>query len=269
MFKFNKYFAIILLAIFMAVSVIGCTGEGGDDATNGGDVLEPTDTLMVYSGAGLRKPMDEIGEVFEEEFNIRIEYSYAGSAQNLSQIELTGTGDVYMPGAKMYGQQAVEKGLAEDNIKEVAYHIPVIAVPQGNPAGIEKLEDLAKPGVKVVLGDPEAAAIGKTSVKIFKENGLKEAVDANTVATAPTVNEVLVYVAMKQCDAAIIWEDNVVGVEDVEAIPIAEEQNDIKTLPIMVLKSSEKSELAQKFVDFVAGPEGKAIYENHGFKIIE
>jgi len=165
MFKFNKYFIMTLLAIFLAVAVIGCGGGTAEDnAANNGEaqVTEPIDSLLVYSGAGLRKPMDEIGKVFEEKYNVRIEYSYAGSAQNLSQIELTGKGDVYTPGAMYYGQQAIDKGLVV-NTQDVAYHIPVIAVPKGNPAGIEKVEDLAKPGVKVVLGDKKACAIGKVA----------------------------------------------------------------------------------------------------------
>jgi len=59
------------------------------------------------------------------------------------------------------------------------------------------------------------------------------------------------------------------GVEDVEIVEIPAEINQIKTIPVLVLKSSENPELAQKFADFVAGPEGKAIYAKHGFKPVE
>ncbi|MBC7075915.1 MAG: molybdate ABC transporter substrate-binding protein [Syntrophomonadaceae bacterium] len=270
MSKFNRYLIAVLLVIFAAVAVVGCSTTTTDNENKNGEaaVSESQESLMVYSGAGLRKPMDEIGKVFEEKYNVKVEYSYAGSAQNLSQIEITGKGDVYIPGAMYYAEQAIEKGLAI-NKQDVAYHIPVIAVPKGNPAGIKKLEDLAKPGVKVALGDEKAAAIGKTAISILEKNGIKSAVEANVKATAPTVNEVLVYVTMKQVDAAIIWEDNVVGVEEVEIVQIPAEQNEIKTLPVCVLKSSEKPDLAQKFADFVAGPEGKEIFEKHGFRPVE
>jgi len=271
MFKNKKLFIIALLMVFAVVGIIGCGAQTNETAENGAAepvVAEPAESLLVYSGAGLRKPMDEIGQVFEEKYGALVEYSYAGSAQNLSQIELTGQGDVYTPGAMYYGEQAVEKGLAKAP-QQVAYHIPVIAVPKDNPANIQCLEDLTRDGVKVILGDPKAAAIGKVAAKILKENGLTEAVNANVVATAPTVNEVVVYVTMKQADAVIIWEDNVMGIEDVEIVPIPEEQNQIKTIPVCVLNSSEKPELAQQFADFVAGSEGKAIYEKYGFQPVE
>jgi len=34
----------------------------------------------------------------------------------------------------------------------IAYHMPVITVPKGNPANITCLEDLARPDVKLVWG---------------------------------------------------------------------------------------------------------------------
>ncbi len=274
MLKINKKMLFIMLMVLAVIALSACGSSSEQPAEQNtqinqeSEAKEPVDSLLVYSGAGLRKPMDEIGQAFEEKFNVRIEYSYAGSAQNLSQIELTGKGDAWTPGDVYYGESADEKGLLE-NMQDVAYHVPVIAVPKGNPAGIEKLEDLGKEGVKVVFGDPKAAAIGKVGTKILEENGLQEAVAANTAAHAATVNELVVYMSMKQADATIIWEDNVVGVEDVEIIKIPKEQNKIKTIPVCVLKTSEKLELAQQFADFVAGPEGKAIYEKHGFQAVE
>ncbi len=262
---------MIFLLIFTLSTMIGCgssTDTPSQEASKEPAVTGPTDSLLVYSGAGLRIPMDEIGRVFEEKYHVKIEYSYAGSAQNLSQIELTGQGDAWTPGDIYYGQCAQEKDLIEPMVN-VAYHIPVIAVPKGNPADIQSLEDMAVPGIKIVLGDPESAAIGKTGKKILTENGLYEAVSANTVATTATVNELLVYMAMKQADCTIIWEDNVQGLEDVEMIQIPEELNEIKTIPVCVLKTTKKHELAQQFADFVAGPEGKAIYEKYGFRPVE
>ncbi len=142
-------------------------------------------------------------------------------------------------------------------------------MPKGNPAAIEKLEDLANENVKVVLGDAKSAAIGKTAKKMLEKNNLYEAVNKNVVATAATVNELVVYVTMKQCDAAIVWEDNIYGIDEVEIVYIDENINTIKTIPACSLNTSSKKELARKFVDFVASEEGKAIYEKHGFQSVE
>ncbi len=261
-----------LLLVFLLSFSLLLAGCGQDNANTPNDQDNQTSVeqqnLLVYCGAGLRTATDDIAQVFEEKNNVKIEYHYAGSAQNLTQLELTQEGDLYIPGALSYGETAKEKGFVS-NMDNICYHIPAIGVPEGNPAGITKLEDLARPGVEVVLGDPEGPAIGKTSAKILKNAGLWEAVNENLVSNTATVNEIVTYLTMKQCDAAIIWEDNAQGVEGIEIIQIPPEQNDVKTVPVCVLKCSEKPELAQQFADFILSSEGKAIFAKHGFKPVE
>ena len=268
-----KRTAIFMVAIlFCSAIALGCIEKTQDPATTtdgtSGELTHPATeephSLLVYCGAGMRKPMDEIGSLFFEEYGIPINYNYAGSNTLLSQMELTQMGDVYMPGATYYFDIAKEKGIT-DYEQRVAYHVPVIAVPKGNPAGITSLADLAKPGVTVILGDSKAAAIGKLGDKILEENEIYDAVANNTIARGATVNELVVYTSMKQADASIIWEDLVVNSEKMEIVEIPREQNIIKIIPIGTLTFSEKKDAATKFVDFVASPEGKAIFEKHGF----
>ena len=194
--------AIAIVILLIVVSVSGCTSPAKE-----------VESIMVYSGAGMREPMDEIGVLFEEEYGTKIEYNYAGSNALLSQMEVTQEGDVYMPGETYYLEVADEKGFI-DKQELIAYHIPVITVPAGNPASIEQLSDLTKDGVRVVWGDPEAAAIGKLGNEIMEKNGLLEALQKNIVATVPTMNELIVYVSEGQAEleqaaravSVVFWE---------------------------------------------------------------
>lgn len=245
--------AITVALLLITLSALGCPSQP-----------QEAESIMVYSGAGMRKPMDEIGQVFQEKYSTQVHYNYAGSNALLSQMELTQEGDAYMPGATMYIEIATEKGYV-DYQQPISYHIPIITVPKGNPASITCLEDLAKPGVKLVWGDPDVAAIGKTGVKILEKNGIYDAAWANVIATLPTMNEVMMQIAMGQADASINWWDTVKVVEDIEVVEIPPEQNDIKVIPIGVTTFSENPETAKKFVDFCVSEEGKAIFEKHGF----
>ncbi|MBN1461361.1 MAG: substrate-binding domain-containing protein [Armatimonadetes bacterium] len=208
--------------------------------------------------------MDEIGLAFEEQYGVAVEYNYTGSGAQLSQIELTEEGDAFMPGAAMYLNTAEEKGFV-DYRQNVAYHIPVITVPKGNPANITCLDDLAKPGIELVWGDPEVAAIGKTGIGILEKAGIYEAVWANVVATFPTMNEVMLQISLEQADAAINWWDTVKFDDTIETIQIPREQNDIKLIPIGSLTCSKYPETSRGFVDFCISEQGKAIFEKHGF----
>jgi len=256
--KFKNFLIGVLIAgmFILGFSFYGCSKSSKE-----------TNTLLVYSGAGLRKPMDEIGKTFEKQYGIQIQYNYEGSAQNLSQIELSQEGDVYIPGAKHYIKSCLDKGYVKYT-KDVVLHIPVIAVPKGNPANIKSLEDLTNKNVEVILGDERAAAIGRVAQKMLKKNNIRDRVEKNVVTKDATVNEVVVHITMAQGDAAIVWEDNVAGNDEVDIVRIDPEKNLIKTIPIGALTFSEKNEMAKKFVNFVASEKGKEIFEKHGFKRI-
>lgn len=221
------------------------------------------DSLLVYCGAGLNEPMEEIATLFEEEEGVGVDYTFGGSAQLLTQIELYQTGDLYMPGARSYIDSAIEKGFV-DETANVVYHVPCIIVPKGNPAGIESLEDLAEPGVRVALGDPEGPAIGKDSKKMLEGLGIWEDANKNVVAFSATVNELLVYISLGQADAAIVWED-LYNPDEMDEVEIPQEMNGIKVVPIGTLVFSENKEMAEKFMNFVASDEGKAVFVDHGF----
>jgi len=225
---------------------------------------EKAAAIMVYSGAGMRKPMDAIGVAFQKQCGTAVHYNYAGSNALLSQMQLTHQGDAYMPGATMYIDIACKKGLISYKIP-IAYHIPVITVPRGNPAGVEGLADLVRPDVKVISGDPQVAAIGKIGNKILTKNGLKKAFWSKDVDTTATMNELIIYIAMGQADAAINWWDTVKAVDKIEVIQIPREQNLIKVIPIGVTTFSRHPDTARKFVDFCASEKGKAIFRAHGF----
>jgi molybdate transport system substrate-binding protein len=274
MFKPKKCSVLLVILMITALIMAGCATQANDDTSDKTQDPEPAqslqyegESLMVYSGAGISKAMDEIGKVFKEEYGAEVNLNYANCAQLLSQMEITQEGDVFVGGSSNDGEISLEKGFA-DKYEEVAYHIPAIGVPKGNPAGITSLADLAKPGVKVILGDEESTAIGKKGAKIIEKNQLT-GIEDNVVARGATVNEIVTKIGLKQADAGLIFEDNAVNAPDIEVISIPEEQNAIDKVPVIALKFSEKPELAQAFVDFIMSDEGKAIFAKNGFKVIE
>lgn len=255
----------VLVAILAVIMLSGCASH-----TNEGKFAGKT--IVVCCGAGLMKPMNELIKNFEEKTGAKVEVHYGGSAEIYGILTTTGC-DVFIPGAYYYTKIAMEKGyLINDTVKNVTYHIPVIAVPEGNPKHIHSLEDLAKPGVRVVLGDPKACAIGRVAKKILEKNGLWEKVRKNVVVYTPTVNQLLIYIATKQADAAIIWEDMTTWAEakgKIEVIQIPPKQNIIKTIPTAVTIYAKKDgnfEVAKAFNDYITSKEGLKIWEKWGFR---
>jgi molybdate transport system substrate-binding protein len=177
---------------------------------------------------------------------------------------------VLIPGAEKYTEDALKNGwIIGNTIRKLVLHVPVIAVPNGNPANVQGLMDLKKPGVRVAIGDPKAPAIGRVAKKILLKAGIWKQVEPNIKVYAPTVNQLLIYVALKQVDAAIIWGDLVTWAEGkgkLDVVPIEKEHNMIKTIPTAVCTKAGNRDLAFKFNDYIASKEGLKIWQKWGFE---
>ena len=256
--------AALCVALLAACMICGCTGEAATDTPAAGTPAASEESLVVFCGAGLREPMDEIAQVYQDRTGTEIRYTYGGSAQLLSQIELLQEGDAYMPGAKSYIDSAAEKGFIAGSTPCI-YHVLAIAVQPGNPLNITNLEDLTGDGVRVAIGEPTGPAVGQAAKKMLENAGYWEDIQDNIVVRSGTVNELLVYTTMDQADAAIIWED-LLDNSDLEQVDIPIDEGFVKVVPIGTLTFSENPDEAEAFADFVASDEGRAIFEKHGFE---
>lgn len=256
---------LCFLLIFTSCFIGGCKfTDNSAKSTEGKEQLQQN-SILVYSGAGLRKPMEELGKMYQEKTGTSVEFSYGGSAQCVTKILTINKGDIFLPGDVAELKPLLEKDKITAQ-KPVVLHIPVLAVPKGNPAGITGLQDLTKPGLKVVLGDVKANPIGKLADRVLKDAGIFEQVEKNVVARAATVNELFTYLAMRQADVSIIWEDNLVGNDKLELVQTDGLAKHIKTVPIVSLKCSQNPEAAAQFLNFVSSKEAQAVWAKWGFK---
>ena len=91
---------ILVVAIGMIVALqllnVGCTGESKKAEQ------DQAKSIMVGAGAGLKPALDSIAKVFTEKTGIKVENSYLCSAMVLTNMQLTRTGDVMVPGTQHY-----------------------------------------------------------------------------------------------------------------------------------------------------------------------
>lgn len=246
--------ASVILAVFLCTA--GCITGQPDNTT--------TETsLFVYSGAGLKKPMSEIGKAFTEKTGINVEYNFAGAGTLVSQMDLSRKGDVFISGGTPDYRVAQDKGLVGEP-GYVAYHVPIIAFQKGNPKNITSIDDFARPGLKVALGGVESTAIGKAGDKLFEKHGIRDAVEKNVVLRAPTINEVVVAMEMGTADAALLTLDSI-NPETMDTLDLPQEDGLTLVVPVGVTTFTEQPDAARQFVEFVTSDEGKAFFAKHGF----
>ncbi|MFQ5810218.1 MAG: molybdate ABC transporter substrate-binding protein [Armatimonadota bacterium] len=223
-------------------------------------------TLQVYCAAGIREPVAEVIEQFQEAHGVTVQTDYAGSNVLLTRLKTLRRGDIYMPGDRHYVQQADEEGLVASSA-DICYFVPVILVVKGNPKQIAELADLARPGLRSGLGNAEACAIGRTTAKLLEKNNVDpEEIKDNVVLTSITVNDLGLQIKAGKLDATIVWDAIARQYpDDGEIVAIPPESNLISTVPAAVLTTSEHPELAETFQEFITSDIGREAFVRHGY----
>jgi len=222
--------------------------------------------LSVWAAAGAKLAIDEACHKFEQQHGIKVEVSYGGGGEVLSKMILAGSGDVYIAPEQGFMETAEEKGAIDSKtIRSLAYMIPVIVVPKGNPKHINGLADLAKPGIRVAITRPETTLLGRYAPEIFQKAGLAEAIEKNIVTQASRPDSLLTMLVMGQVDAGIIWHFyQTLAPDKIETILLLPEQlTGVGEMQIAVSMYSQDSKSAQQFIDFIC--KSQAIFRKYGY----
>jgi molybdate transport system substrate-binding protein len=149
-----------------------------------------------------------------------------------------------------------------------------LIVPKDNPAGISKLSDLAKPGIKIVMGTKDVP-VGDYALQIIDKLGndssygkdYKEKVLSNVISQETTVNYVVTKVALGEADVGCAYVSDVTEdlASKVDKIDIMDEYNIIAEYPMGILLESKYPTESMDFMDLVMSNEGSAILEKYGF----
>ena len=261
-----KRISTVLATAAVALSLAGCAGAGGqapasEPATATTPALEGS--ITVFAAASLKATFTELADEFEAANpGVTVELNFAGSSDLVTQITEGAPADVFASADEKNMAKLTDAGLADaDAPVNFATNVLEIAVPPGNPAGIETFADLANPDVKTVVCAPEVPC-GAATVTVEEATGVTLA----PVSEESSVTDVLGKVTSGEADAGLVYVTDVIAAGDaVEGIEFPESSDAVNTYPITVVKASEAAEVAQAFVDLVTGSEGQEVLADAGF----
>jgi len=236
-------------------------GEAGKSAANTPDLTGHT--LMIYCGAGMTKPFQEIADSFKAATGCEMNVTYANAGQIQSQITTSEEGDMFIAGSAEE-LKPVESYVSES--KALVKHIPVLAVQSGNPKNITSLAGLAEEDVSLIIGDIDSTPIGKIAKKALTDAGIfdKVRIEAST-ATAP---QMATASAAGEADAAIIWKENC-DAQGVEIVDNSGLEDYIKTIPAASLSCSADHDARQAFLAYLNSGDVQEIWLKYGYEIAE
>jgi molybdate transport system substrate-binding protein len=242
--------------------------SSGEDA----GVAETTGAteLTVFAASSLTAVFKErIGPDFEAAHpGTTVTFNLGASDTLAGQIQSEGTADVFASASGTW-MDAVEKDPGVTGRTDFVRNRLVIITPPNNPAGITSIDDLATPGVQLVLAAKGVPA-GDYARESLDNAGISKEAEANVVSNEEDNASVVAKIVAGEADAAIVYESDVSDAagNDVNAVTISEDVNVVATYPIAVVDGTPITDLAAQFADFVTGPEGQASLQEYGFEPI-
>jgi len=250
------------LAALLVLSGLGLNAY----AAGTGENARGHGTLLAYVGGQLKDPFEQLAAMYQEKTGVEIQVIFNNCGFLLGQVQTTRRGDVFIAGSTIFVKKARQKGAVAEVSPPLAYHVPVIVTPKGNPAGIAGVRDLARPGVRLLMPDPRATAIGMDAVKTFDKLGIAAGVRKNTIACLATPSQALAAMLMGQGNAAVVSYNAILRAEGkIHVVRIDPKVNMVGTVHCVVLSFSKHLNQAKDFSAFLA-ENGPRVFTAYGFR---
>ncbi len=277
---------LLALSLVLALTACGQTDTATADTDETDDVqteeAQPVE-LIVFAAASMKETMTEIAEMYQSVApEVTVTYNFDSSGTLLKQIKEGADCDLFISAAPQQ-MNALDGSLKDDADKnpdgldlivtdsriDLLENKVTLAVPEGNPKGIESFDQLAellKSGeVLLAMGNSDVP-VGQYTQKIFAYYEFDEAAlaEAGKLTYGNNVKEVTSQVSEAAADCGIIYATDAysAGLDTVDSAT-AEMCGQV-IYPAAVMQG-EKEAAAQAFLDYLQTDEAVAVFESVGF----
>ncbi|MEN6480995.1 MAG: molybdate ABC transporter substrate-binding protein [Anaerolineaceae bacterium] len=269
------------IIIFTLLLTSGCSAAVTEPTVSAQpEAAGETSELVVFAAASLTESFSDIASLFEEQHaGVKVQINFASSSQLAQQLANGAAADVYASANEKQMQVAVDSGrISADQVAEFVNNKLTLAFPKDNPANISSLEDLAKPGIKLVIcakevpvGNYALQYLALASTPEFYGTDYQDKVLANVVSYETDVKAAVAKVALGEADAGIVYASDLMGTqaEQIGQLAIPTELNPRAVYVIAPVNDSHNSQLANDFVQFVLSDAAQNVFANCGFQPVQ
>ena len=244
-----------MIGLVAGALVLGACSSTGN--TSGSEVL-------VSAASSLTEAFVEMEEAFETANpEIDVVLNLGGSSALREQILAGAPADVFASANMSNMDRVASAGDVKGAPVVFARNRLEIAVPSGNPGGVNGLTDFARGDLLIGLC-AEDVPCGDYGREALKKADVVPAVDTDE----PNVRALLTKIEVGELDAGIVYVTDVVStVGGVDGIEIPDSENVYADYPIAALTDAPNADGAAAFVLFVLSDEGRSILSDHGFAL--
>lgn len=255
-----------IVAAFAAAAIAGlaagCGSSSSTTSTNAAATSTPAtttssgSTAIVLGAASLTNVFPMIDP--------SAKFTFGGSGALATDIEQGAPADVYAAASPKYPAKLYGKGLVEKPV-DFATNTLVMIIPNANPAGITSVNDITKPGVKIVICNATVPC-GDYARTAFMNLGITSAAMKNVVSEATDVTQVVADVSSGAADVGFVYitdADSAKGKVKAVRLPAKAMPGTVDV--IAVVKKAPDPAAAKAFVATVLSPRGQATLQAAGF----
>jgi molybdate transport system substrate-binding protein len=248
----NRFFLVAVVAALL--TACGNSPSPSTTALSG--------TASVFAAASLTDSFKALGGAFQTAHSgTTVQFSFAGTPTLVTQIEQGASADVFASADTTNMDKLKADGFTAGTSQVFAHNKLEIVVAAGNPKGITGLADLAKPGV-IYITEAATVPAGKYALQILASAG----VTLKPKSLETDVKSVVSKIELGEADAGIVYVTDVkTAGSKVTGVPIADSVNVIATYPIVAVKGTKNSALADAFIAYVLSADGQATLQSFGF----
>lgn len=279
-------FARFAAAALSLAMLTGCGGGASKSTdTKAGDTQSGESVeLTVFAAASMTETLNQIAEDYKAvDPNVTLTFNFASSGDLLTQIKEGADCDVFISAAPKQ-MNALDGSLKDDTDKnpdgldelqdgtriDLLENKVTLAVPEGNPKGVQSFDDLAeklKSGdVLLAIGNSDVP-VGQYTQKIFSYYKLDEKALANAgvLTYGSNVKEVTTQVSEGAVDCGIIYATDAFSAALDTVDEATADMCGQVIYPAAVLKNSTHADEAKAFLDYLTTDEAGRVFESVGF----
>ena len=224
--------------------------------------------LMIYCGITMVRPITELARQFEQHEKVKVTIAQGGSEDLYQSAKKSRLGDIYFPGEPSYRDLHQAEGLL-GHYKLVGYNQMALFVAKGNPKGVKpQLDEIFRKDLNLILGNANSGSVGQETKQMLDKAGIYPRAVAKAALMMPDSRAINLALKRGEGDLALNWRATAFFADNaphIEAIDLPTSVAKPQALLLIQLSFSKNPALAGKFIDFVASPEGQAVFRKYGF----
>lgn len=216
--------------------------------------------IYIAAGAGYKRPISELGAIFEKENNIKVNAIFGHLAQVLEQTKSNDKITVVLGDEDFLEKQ---KFLYSKKV-ELGRGILVLVFSK-NSHNYSLIKDLENQNIKKIgMPDPKKAIYGIAADEFLLNSKLKEPLK-DKILVLQTVPQVSSYLISGDIDAGFINKTDYIGIADKVGTAVEVEQKMYSPASIVgVVPNGRENSDTKKFMEFLTTPKAKAILQKYG-----